>query len=565
MTASNQPHRRRRPVVTPNSLPGLGQVIAAFVEQLGGERARAHPGRVSLQNSQHGGDPGRTDARPDGRPTRSGIRRRHIRIGAVIDVEQGALRALEQHRFAGIQRIVEQQPGVGDAMLEARRLLEQSLHHVVGVQRLAVVDLDQDLVLEFERRLDLVGQQFGVEHVGDPNPHPGDLVLVARSDAAAGGADLLAAHVALGDLVDGDVVGQQQVRVGGDQQLRRVHAAVFEALQFVEQDAGVHHHAVADHVGDSWREDSRRDQMQREILAGGQYDGVPGVVATLIAHYPLHAPAEQVSGFTFALVAPLGADETIAGMTRSHLIPLLNLLIVVQPGTYPIPANCEELLEHGREHPQRGSAGFRGWPGLGRLSDLPAYRPDGPAEIDSVIGDYGRLVVVGADADLATVLSRLLRADRLDIEVAYVPRRRTTASRVYRLPAGRRAARRARRGSPQRVNLIRDETGSVIVGRARWLPADEQQPARGEAVVDDTRLFDGDVTPVAIEPTLAMPGLRASLGRTLAPLDRRPRGPVGQHRGDGGTRRCPGPALGSPVDVLPQRRRMAAGPVVFQR
>ena len=145
------------------------------------------------------------------------------------------------------------------------------------------------------------------------------------------------------------------------------------------------------------------------------------------------------------------------------------------------------------------------------LSDLPAYRPDGPAEIDSVIGDYGRLVVVGADADLATVLSRLLRADRLDIEVAYVPRRRTTATRVYRLPAGRRAARRARRGSPQRVNLIRDETGSVIVGRARWLPADAQQPARGEAVVDDTRLFDGDVTPVAIEPTLAMPGLRASL------------------------------------------------------
>lgn len=145
------------------------------------------------------------------------------------------------------------------------------------------------------------------------------------------------------------------------------------------------------------------------------------------------------------------------------------------------------------------------------LSDLPAHRPDSPAEIDSVIGDYGRLVVVGTDADLATVLSRLLRADRLDVEVAYVPRRRTRATRVYRLPTGRRAARRARRGAPQRVTLIRDETGSVIVGRARWLPADKQQPARGEAVVDDTRLFDGDVTPVAIEPTLAMPGLRASL------------------------------------------------------
>ena len=145
------------------------------------------------------------------------------------------------------------------------------------------------------------------------------------------------------------------------------------------------------------------------------------------------------------------------------------------------------------------------------LSDLPAHRPDGPAEIDSVIGDYGRLVVIGADADLAGVLSRLLRADRLDIEVAYVPRRRTAATRVYRLPAGRRAARRARRGSARRVTLIRDETGSVIVGRARRLPPDNQQPLRGEAVVDDASLFDGDVTGVSIEPTLAIPGLRASL------------------------------------------------------
>ena len=61
------------------------------------------------------------------------------------------------------------------------------------------------------------------------------------------------------------------------------------------------------------------------------------------------------------------------------------------------------------------------------------------------------------------------------------------------------------------MTLIRDETGSVIVGRAGWLPADDRQPLHGEAVVDDTGLFDGDVTGVRIEPTLAMPGLRASL------------------------------------------------------
>lgn len=130
------------------------------------------------------------------------------------------------------------------------------------------------------------------------------------------------------------------------------------------------------------------------------------------------------------------------------------------------------------------------------------------ADPDTAIGPYRRLVVVGDDADLAAVLTRLLRADRLDVEVAYVPRRRTRATRAYRLPAGRRAARRARRGTARRVTLVRDETGSVVVGRAGWLPA--QGPLlRGEAVVDDTTLFDGDAPGVDIEPTPAVPGLRA--------------------------------------------------------
>ena len=121
--------------------------------------------------------------------------------------------------------------------------------------------------------------------------------------------------------------------------------------------------------------------------------------------------------------------------------------------------------------------------------------------------------MVGDDADLAAVLTRLLRADRLDIEVAYVPRRRTRATRVYRLPAGRRAARRARRGIRGAGDPDPRRDGSVVVGRASWLPPDDRQLIHGEAVVDDTTLFDGDVAAVYIEPTPGMPGLRASVRR----------------------------------------------------
>ena len=129
--------------------------------------------------------------------------------------------------------------------------------------------------------------------------------------------------------------------------------------------------------------------------------------------------------------------------------------------------------------------------------------------VEAAIAGVRRVVVIGADADLAAVLTLLLRAGRLDVEVGYAPRRRTAATRAYRVPAGRRAARRARRGSAQRVPLIRDETGSAIVGAAHWRPTGDGQLLHGEAVVDDTVLFDGDVPGVRIEPTAALPGLRA--------------------------------------------------------
>ena len=61
-----------------------------------------------------------------------------------------------------------------------------------------------------------------------------------------------------------------------------------------------------------------------------------------------------------------------------------------------------------------------------------------------------RLVVVGVDADLATVLTRLLRAERLDVEVGLraataltPPPGPTGYRRVAERPAGRGAVRRS--------------------------------------------------------------------------------------------------------------------------
>jgi hypothetical protein len=130
------------------------------------------------------------------------------------------------------------------------------------------------------------------------------------------------------------------------------------------------------------------------------------------------------------------------------------------------------------------------------LAGLDVVRVAGPDDIDAAAGRCGRLLVVGADADLGAVLTRLMRTDRLDVEVGHV--------------TSWRSARRARHGSVQRVPLIRDDAGQVIVRCAEWR-GEDGAPLHGEAVVDDTQLFDGDVVGIRIEPTSAMPGLRATV------------------------------------------------------
>lgn len=134
------------------------------------------------------------------------------------------------------------------------------------------------------------------------------------------------------------------------------------------------------------------------------------------------------------------------------------------------------------------------------LRNLPVHDIAGATEIDAAIPCEGppacRLIVVGSRADLAAVLTRLLRIERLDVEVAYLTRRFG-------------AARRARAAAARRVPLVRDESGQVIVGAAYWLPPDGAPNLRGEGIVDDAVLFDGDVPAVKIEPTPAIPGLRA--------------------------------------------------------
>jgi hypothetical protein len=118
-----------------------------------------------------------------------------------------------------------------------------------------------------------------------------------------------------------------------------------------------------------------------------------------------------------------------------------------------------------------------------------------PGEALQVPPETARAIVIGSHTDLAATLTLLLREDRLDVEVGFVTSRWGSA-------------RQARDAVAQRVPLIRDETGTVIVRLARWLP-DGAETIIGEVIVDDSVLFDGTSAGIEIEPLNTAPGLRA--------------------------------------------------------
>ena len=221
-TASNQPQRRGRPVTVPNSWPRSPRPLADLVEQLGREGAGADPGGVGLADAEHEADAVRAGAGARGRGGRHRVGRGDERVGAVVDVEHGALRALEQDAAAGALELGQAQPDrLGERQQPGRQGGE------LGQQRVAVDLLDaeaaaQRVVVE-QQLVDLGRQRVGVGEVADADGAARRLVLVGRADAAAGGADLAGALVAalagqLARPVELAVQRQDQGRVLGDAQ-----------------------------------------------------------------------------------------------------------------------------------------------------------------------------------------------------------------------------------------------------------------------------------------------------------------------------------------------------------
>ncbi|MGH3964228.1 MAG: hypothetical protein ACRDRY_13390, partial [Pseudonocardiaceae bacterium] len=150
------------------------------------------------------------------------------------------------------------------------------------------------------------------------------------------------------------------------------------------------------------------------------------------------------------------------------------------------------------------TCGSARWPGAGEAGVVAAVpaRP-GREELDEPLTGLGgrRLVVCGTDADLAAVLLRLLRTSLLGaVPVGYVPSSATSAvARLWGLPVvPAAAASLALRGEPDRVPLVRDDAGGVLVGLG------VVRPLQGVAYCDDEVVLRGQAARLEVAPDRAL-------------------------------------------------------------
>jgi hypothetical protein len=268
--------------------------------------------RYGLRDADDRLDPRRADAAAGAGTARDRIGRGHEGIGAVVEVEQRSLRALEQHAPTRIEGLVEQERRVGDVRRQAVGEAQEVAQDDAAVERRDVVDALQQVVLDGQRGVHLLLQDLPVEQVLRADPDARRLVGVGRAHAALRRADLQGAEAQLRLRVDQSVPRHHEVRVARDAQPRCRTPSVLQTVELADEDLRVDHHPVAEHADLVGLEDARRQQVELERL-GAVDDGVARVVAPLVAGHHVEVLGQQVDDLALALVAPLGAHDHAAG------------------------------------------------------------------------------------------------------------------------------------------------------------------------------------------------------------------------------------------------------------
>ncbi|WOT02349.1 hypothetical protein [Corynebacterium pyruviciproducens] len=202
-------------------------------------------------------------------------------------------------------------------------------------------------------------------------------------------------------------------------------------------------------------------------------------------------------------------------------------ILCVACGTDPLPGvehiRCDEVPTRSQLRPldilARLVLPHDPTPSLDEIAAMPDVEHLGtPKPAPQHPSEPVRIIVCGSDAALSAVLTRLMRADTMWMEVAYAPTGTTNvtwavdASRALTAPA-------------VPAPTIRSDQAIVVVGSATITNMDRTQEISGEIIVDDAVLVHHGADPAArfygtfgarLVPMLDAPGIAAA--RLTTPL-----------------------------------------------
>src|SRR5580700_6387254 len=134
------------------------EMLAVLIEQLGWKGSGANPRGVGLDETEHAVEHPRTQARAGRGITGGGVGGGDERVGAQIDVEHRALRALEEHARIGLAQLMEAARDIRQQWNDLRAERQLLIERLLEIDRRYAVVVLQYEVVEIQHLAELGGE-----------------------------------------------------------------------------------------------------------------------------------------------------------------------------------------------------------------------------------------------------------------------------------------------------------------------------------------------------------------------------------------------------------------------
>ncbi len=170
----------------------------------------------------------------------------------MVDIEERRLRSLEEDVLSCLERAINEERRVGHVRERDFAKARQSLVDR-GLKRRRLLGDTEGLRLLAHEIVEFLPQEVGMPEIPDAQTAAADLVLVGRTDAAAGGPDAARAELLLLALLLESVVRKNELRAIAQKKIGADFDALLpELLDLGEKRIRVDDASVSDDAGDAW-------------------------------------------------------------------------------------------------------------------------------------------------------------------------------------------------------------------------------------------------------------------------------------------------------------------------